>query len=584
MIRLDLIDPNPYQPREKEDPEHIAKIAASIAVDGLMQVPVGRWYHPSGKKVPSAAGYANRDYYALMVSTGWRVQLAFGHSRLAACKLLAEKGYASEMPVNIRDLEDEEMFRQGISENLARKDLTPLETARAMARYRDEFGKTSAQIGEVFGLNEATVRGKIRLLNLPESIQASAAGASELVIRELVTVFDLPEDVQARMEKSWARPSELARDAGSINAAAAATRVNQMLAQVSKDMSGAPWKFTDEFPGQAGVIGPCKGCRYRLTRDGKNICLQPDCYNLKLSEGKRQKLAEASQETGIAIAEDQTVGYWDSNHFNESDRAAYDGARTAQCPNLRLLYQDNIYDSKPGKVNDYALAVCLKRKGQCTCMKAATAGIAIVAEDGKPVSEEALKQVAREARQQKRDDLKNMEDLRGMAATAFGKAAARMDNYPLLRMLLHLMGIYSSEIDKMPDRDVLQMVGKRITDDLYEPYQDPDPIKACAIFNRALVKIGQPELETPWTVSVETPVAAAPAGKSMMAVFVEQAKEVTAEMLPGETLIDFFKRTDPTVHGPDCEQCGKPMKYHRKDEDGWTWYHCEPCDTWKGSE
>ena len=70
----------------------------------------------------------------------------------------------------------------------------------------------------------------------------------------------------------------------------------------------------------------------------------------------------------------------------------------------------------------------------------------------------------------------------------------------------------------------------------------------------------------------------------MMAVFVEQAKEVTAEMLPGETLIDFFKRTDPTVHGPDCEQCGKPMKYHRKDEDGWTWYHCEPCDTWKGSE
>jgi ParB family transcriptional regulator, chromosome partitioning protein len=63
QIDITLIDPNPWQPRQSEDAEHIEKIALSIAQDGLMQVPVGR-----------------------MVDG--RVQLAFGHSRLAAYKLL----------------------------------------------------------------------------------------------------------------------------------------------------------------------------------------------------------------------------------------------------------------------------------------------------------------------------------------------------------------------------------------------------------------------------------------------------------------------------------------------------------------
>jgi hypothetical protein len=109
-----------------------------------------------------------------------------------------------------------------------------------------------------------------------------------------------------------------------------------------------------------------------------------------------------------------------------------------------------------------------------------------------------------------------------------------------------------------------------------------------------LREIGAPELETPWTVSAETvepePVAAAPQGKSLAEVFAEESAAVVAQMEPGETLIDFFKRTgqlkdkDETVYGPDCPQCGQPMPFHRQDEDGWKWYHCEKCDQWKGGE
>ena len=90
LIILDLIDANPWQPRQSEDPEHIKKIALSIAEDGLLQTPVGRWAHPSGKPMPSAAGYEPDDFAALMIATGWHVQLAFGHSRLAAYKWIVD--------------------------------------------------------------------------------------------------------------------------------------------------------------------------------------------------------------------------------------------------------------------------------------------------------------------------------------------------------------------------------------------------------------------------------------------------------------------------------------------------------------
>jgi hypothetical protein len=76
-ILLDRIDANPWQPRETEDKEHIKKIALSIAQDGLMQVPVGRWVFPDGTPVH---GMGRAD----LTGSGLRVQLAFGHSRLAA--------------------------------------------------------------------------------------------------------------------------------------------------------------------------------------------------------------------------------------------------------------------------------------------------------------------------------------------------------------------------------------------------------------------------------------------------------------------------------------------------------------------
>lgn len=144
LAPIELIHPNPFQPRETEDREAVGEIAASIQKNGLMQVPSAR--------------QVNGHY-----------ELVFGHTRLAAFKLNGE----SCMPLIIRDLDDLQMFEFGNAENIHRRDLTEIEKAKAMKLYMEKFGKTSVEAGEFFGVSEETVRGTVRLLNLVPEAQKS---------------------------------------------------------------------------------------------------------------------------------------------------------------------------------------------------------------------------------------------------------------------------------------------------------------------------------------------------------------------------------------------------------------------------
>jgi len=202
--RLDLIEPNPWQSRRAIDPAAIEELAISIARDGLMQIPVGR---PTPISPSSVKGTI--------------FQLAIGHRRLEAFRLLAsiqsglEDGNKAEgagtsrpeliewvhaagkagrdfntMPLEVQDLTDQRMFEMAISENIYRKDLNPVELAAAMKRYMDEFHATSRQAGELFSVNDATVRGTVRLLDLPAAVQEKLA-AGEMTVgtaRKLLTV------------------------------------------------------------------------------------------------------------------------------------------------------------------------------------------------------------------------------------------------------------------------------------------------------------------------------------------------------------------------------------------------------------
>lgn len=147
-IRLDLISGNPYQTRAGEDPEHIEALAEDIWKNGLLQVPVGR-------------------------RVGERVQLAFGHNRLAAYKRnkgLDLEAY-SEMPVEIRLLSDEQMALLAWSENEKRQQLTPIERALAIKRMMDSFGWTQQEVADKLDMARSTLANMLRLLNLPLAVK-----------------------------------------------------------------------------------------------------------------------------------------------------------------------------------------------------------------------------------------------------------------------------------------------------------------------------------------------------------------------------------------------------------------------------
>lgn len=218
LILLEQIDPNPYQLREREDPEHIERLADDIARNGLMQVPLGR-------------------------RVGDRVQLTFGHSRLAAMRLLAlQHGLEGQtrMPVKIQSLTDLEMFERGTSENLARKSLNPLEEAKGMVIYKDTFGKTSAEIGAYFGMSDSGVRNKMRLLKLPDEAQdwLRRGEISEGTARALIPMFEelTLAERQALENSDNLKPSDIIEMARSgVKAEQVASMVARLLNRTRAD-------------------------------------------------------------------------------------------------------------------------------------------------------------------------------------------------------------------------------------------------------------------------------------------------------------------------------------------------------------
>lgn len=158
LIPTNKIVDNPHQHREQEDPASVRELAISIAQHTLQQYPAVR---------------AVNGHY----------ELIFGHTRTAAYRLLetqgivdagikADKRYA-QIPAYVRELTDKQMFELAIVENLKRRDPKPTEKAKSIQKYMDEFKATSKEAGDLFGMNDATARGMVRLLELHPEAQTA---------------------------------------------------------------------------------------------------------------------------------------------------------------------------------------------------------------------------------------------------------------------------------------------------------------------------------------------------------------------------------------------------------------------------
>ena len=142
-IPVNLIEPNPFQPRLSFDMEELEGLAASIRALGLI-TPITVRRRADG-----------------------RYQIISGERRYRACQMAG----LTEVPAYVRDADDQGMLEMAIVENIQRSNLDPIEIALSYRRLMDECQLTQEVMAERLGRNRSSVANQIRLLNLPVKVQ-----------------------------------------------------------------------------------------------------------------------------------------------------------------------------------------------------------------------------------------------------------------------------------------------------------------------------------------------------------------------------------------------------------------------------
>ena len=149
QIPLDLIAPNPSQPRRRFDDAALAALAGSLSERGVLQPVLVR---------PQPGG----TYELIAGERRWRA------ARVAQLETI---------PALVRPDGDAESLELALIENMAREDLNPVEEARACALLVDELGLTREEIGRRVGRSRVAVSNLMRLLDLPdEALELIEAG------------------------------------------------------------------------------------------------------------------------------------------------------------------------------------------------------------------------------------------------------------------------------------------------------------------------------------------------------------------------------------------------------------------------
>ncbi|MBS1823578.1 MAG: ParB/RepB/Spo0J family partition protein [Acidobacteria bacterium] len=153
-IPLEQIERNPWQTRSHFDEALLDELAASIKASGVVQPIVVRLLKPVAHMEPGK----NEPRYQLI--TGERRWLA------------SKRAGKATVPSIVRAINDEQVLEMTIVENLQRADLNPMEQARAFHRLANEFKMTQEQVALRTGKERASVANFMRLMRLPESVQA----------------------------------------------------------------------------------------------------------------------------------------------------------------------------------------------------------------------------------------------------------------------------------------------------------------------------------------------------------------------------------------------------------------------------
>lgn len=146
QVAITTISPGPWQPRRLFDDAALADLATSIRQHGVVQPLLVR---PS----PDQPG---------------RYELIAGERRWRA----AQQAGLHELPVLVRDADDQMAAEIALIENIQRHDLSVIEEAAGYRRLMDDFGYRQEDLAKIIGKSRSHLANTMRLLNLPEAVQA----------------------------------------------------------------------------------------------------------------------------------------------------------------------------------------------------------------------------------------------------------------------------------------------------------------------------------------------------------------------------------------------------------------------------
>ena len=199
-IPVDLIEPNPYQPRMSFDNEALQELAVSIRTLGLIQ--------------PITVRRKGDKYQIISGERRYRASLIAGMDMI---------------PAYIRDASEQGMLEMAIVENIQRENLDPIEVAMSYQRLMEECRLTQEQMADRVGKKRASVANQLRLLKLPAKVQhdlkvglvsvghakvllgvedpAVQEALCDLIVKNGLSVRQLEEKVKA-LAKEKGKPAE----------------------------------------------------------------------------------------------------------------------------------------------------------------------------------------------------------------------------------------------------------------------------------------------------------------------------------------------------------------------------------------
>jgi ParB family chromosome partitioning protein len=172
-IKLNCIIPNRFQPRKTIDPKDLQELIDSIKTHGVLEPIVVR---PVQQK--------EQEQYEIIM----------GERRFRSCQALNKE----TIPAVVKEADDLQMMEWALIENTHRKDLNPIERAKAYQQLVETFHLTQEEVARRVGADRTMVSHFIRLLGLPSEIQEDIR-SQRITVGHAITILSVPDTMRRLM-------------------------------------------------------------------------------------------------------------------------------------------------------------------------------------------------------------------------------------------------------------------------------------------------------------------------------------------------------------------------------------------------